>query len=72
MCDFKILGLLLGLQGGSTKYMCVLCLCNSWADGEHYQKIQWPPREDLTPGSYNVIKEPLVNQKKSFITAPSH
>ena len=64
MCDFKMLGLLLGLQGDSTKYMCVLCLCNSKADGEHYQKIQWPPREDLTPGGYKVIKEPIKSRKK--------
>jgi len=25
-------------------------LWNSRADGEHYEKIHWPPREELRPG----------------------
>ncbi|CAK8675311.1 unnamed protein product [Clavelina lepadiformis] len=37
--DFKMLGILLGLQGGYSKYSCFLCLWNSRADGEHYEKI---------------------------------
>ena len=54
--NFKMLGFLLGLQGGYTKYSCCLCLWNSRADGEHYKKIHWPTREELTPGMYNVIR----------------
>ena len=46
--DFKMLGFLLGLQGGYTKYSCFLCLWNSRADGEHYKKIHWPTWEELT------------------------
>ena len=65
--DFKMLGFLLGLQGGYTKYSCFLCLWNSRADGEHYEKIQWPLREELIPGRYNVIKEPLVSQCRMSI-----
>ena len=36
--DFKMLGVLLALQSGYTKYSCFLCLWNSRADGEHYEK----------------------------------
>ena len=65
--DFKISGFLLGMQGGYTKYSCFLCLWNSRADGEHYEKIQWPLREELIPGRYNVIKEPLVSREKVLL-----
>jgi len=59
-----MLGFLLGLQGGYTKYSCFLCLWNNRADGEQYKKIHWPLRDELTPGRYNVIKEPLVRREK--------
>ncbi|KAI6651237.1 hypothetical protein LOD99_5384 [Oopsacas minuta] len=60
-----MLGFLLGLQGGYTKYSCFLCLWNCRADGEHYKKIQWPPRKELMPGKYNVIKEPLMATQRN-------
>ena len=65
--DFKMLGVLLGLQSGYTKYSCFLCLWKSRADGEHYEKILWPTREELTPGMYNVIREPLVRREKVLL-----
>jgi hypothetical protein len=34
--DFKMLGFLLGLQGGYTKYSCFLCLWDSRATDQHY------------------------------------
>ena len=40
---------------------------NSRAAGEHYEKIHWPPREELRPGRYNVIKELLVSRKKVLL-----
>ena len=40
--DSKLLALLLGLQGGCTKCLCFLCLWDSRADHEHYQKVGWP------------------------------
>ena len=65
--DFKMLGFLLDLQGGYTKYSCFLCLWNSRADGEHYEKTHWPTREELTPGMYNVIREPLISREKVLL-----
>ena len=45
------------------------CACDirSRADGEHYEKMLWPTREELTPGMYNVIMEPLVSRKKVLL-----
>jgi len=62
-----MLAFLLDLQGGYTKYTCFLCLWNSRADGEHYEKIHWTPRQELTPGRYNVIKESLVSRQKVLL-----
>ena len=65
--DFKMLVFLLGLQGGYTKYSCFLCLWNSRVDGEHYEIIHWPTREELTPGIYNVMREPLKSPEKVLL-----
>ena len=40
--DLKMLAFLLGLQGGYTKYSCLLCLWDSKADDDHYKKVHWP------------------------------
>ena len=69
--DFKMLGVLLGLQRGYTKYSCFFCLWNSRVDGEHYEKMHWPTWEELTPGMYNVITEPLVSREK-ILLLPLH
>ena len=60
--DFKMLRFLLGLQGGYTKHSCFLCLWNSRVSGEHYEKIHWPTRDELTPGMHNVIREPFISR----------
>jgi len=54
-------------NSGYTKFSCFLCLWNSRADGEHYEKIHWPPRQELTPGRYDVIKESLVSREKVLL-----
>ena len=65
--DFKILAFLLGLLGGYTKYSCFLCLWDSRADHEHYQKVEWPPRDDLHLGKLNVVRQPLVEPAKVLL-----
>ena len=65
--DLKVVGLLLGLQMGYTRYMCFLCLWNSRADEQHYETIEWPSREIFHPGSFNVQHLPLVDAKKVFL-----
>ena len=69
--DLKMLGFLLGLQGGFTKFSFFLCLWDSRANSEHYVKVKWRPREDLTPGKHNVIQNALVAREK-ILLPPLH
>lgn len=72
MCvDLKMVNILLGQQGGYTKYPCFLCLWDSRAREEHYCKKIWPARISLTVGEKNVIKPPLVSRDK-IIFPPLH
>ena len=58
--DLKMIGFLLGLQGGFTKYSCFLCLWDSRASNQHYVIRDWPARTELTAGKYNVIRDSLI------------
>lgn len=69
--DLKVVALILGMQGGYTKYPCFLCLWDSRADRQHYIKRDWPSRPALKPGLHNVLSHPLVNPKK-IILPPLH
>ena len=40
--DLKVIGMLMGMQGGFTKYCCFLCLWNSGAADDHYSVCDWP------------------------------
>lgn len=60
--------MVLGRQGGYTKYPCVLCLWNSRADDQHFVRHQeWPPIQHLEPGSYNVQARSLVEPNKILL-----
>ena len=48
--DLKVVSLLLELQLGYTKYVCFLCLWNSWQDSSHYAVKVWPPRQSSQIG----------------------
>lgn len=65
--DLKVIGVLLGLQGGYTKYSCFLCLWDSRARHEHYIRKTWPPRESFVPGSANVLHNNLVQPNKIYL-----
>ena len=39
--DFKVIGLLLGMQSGYTKHCCFLCIWDSRDDKSHYDSKQW-------------------------------
>ena len=69
--DLKVVGLVLGLQGGYTKYPCFLCLWDSRADDQHYIRQEWPLRQGLEPGLYNVKSPPLVEPNKNLLS-PLH
>jgi hypothetical protein len=69
--DLKVIALVLGLQGGYTKYPCFLCLWDSRADKQHYVQHDWPARPHLEPGSHNVLCHALVNPRK-ILLPPLH
>lgn len=52
--DFKMVGFLMGLQSGYTKYPCFLCLWDSIADSKYHTKRTWLARTELCVGKQNV------------------
>jgi hypothetical protein len=69
--DSKVVGFLMGMQGGYTKYPCYLCLWDSRADAVHYQQHIWPKRTEFQIGKHNVKWEPLV-EPKNVLMPPLH
>lgn len=69
--DLKVIGMLLGLQGGYTKYCCFLCLWDSRAKQDHYKRKIWPVRNEYVPGKMNVKNTCLVDPQK-IILPPLH
>ena len=69
--DLKMVNLLLGQQGGYVKYPCFLCLWDSRTDDQHWQRKDWPVREELVVGENNVINEPLVDRDR-ILLPPLH
>jgi len=69
--DFKMIGFLLGLQGGFTKFPCFLCLWDSRDRANHYVRRELPERSDLQPGTYSVKNVALVSADK-ILLPPLH
>lgn len=69
--DFKIITILLGMQGGFTKFPCHLCLWDSRDTHQHYIKKDWPLRQEFIINKHNVKKQPLVNPAK-ILMPPLH
>lgn len=69
--DLKIIGIVLGMQSGNIKFPCFLCLFDSRDRQNHYKKKDWTRRKSLKPGSANVVKKPLVEEKK-ILLPPLH
>ncbi|XP_076039030.1 uncharacterized protein LOC143024134 [Oratosquilla oratoria] len=69
--DLKVVCLLLGMQGGYTKYPCFMCLWDSRADSLHYKQKDWPSREAFQIGCHNVVAQPLV-PPKNVLLPPLH
>jgi hypothetical protein len=69
--DFKIIGILLGLQSGFTKYGCFLCEWDSRDRSNHYKQKKWPKRCGLVPGKKNVKYSNLVDPSK-ILLPPLH
>ena len=69
--DLKIATIILGQQGGFTKNPCFLCLWNVRDREKHYKQNKLTIRNEMTPGSNNVIKDSLVDRLK-ILLPPLH
>ena len=69
--DLKVLSILLGQQGGNTKYPCFLCLWDSRAKQDYWIKREWPSREVFIQGEKNIKNIPLVIREK-ILLPPLH
>lgn len=65
--DLKVISMLLGQQGGYTKYPCFLCEWDSRDKVQHYTRKEWPVRTELVPGTKNVIRENLVPRERVLL-----
>jgi len=65
--DLKVIGMLMGMQGGFTKYCCFLCMWDSRAIADHYIKQNWNQRIFYEPGTNSVQSIPLVDPKNIFL-----
>lgn len=65
--DLKVLCMLLGQQGGYTKFPCFLCEWDSRARSKHWEQKHWPERKSLEPGSKNILRTSLVDAKKVLL-----
>lgn len=69
--DFKMVGFLVGMQSGYTKYRCYICLWDSRADALHYQQHSWPKRREFQIGHHNVKNKPIVEPDR-VLMPPLH
>ncbi|KAF2368600.1 hypothetical protein FHG87_000653 [Trinorchestia longiramus] len=68
--DFNVIGFLMGMRAGFTKYCCFLCLWDSRAVFKHY-KQDWGSRSTFDPGEHSVQENLLVDMNKVFLS-PLH
>jgi len=69
--DLNMVNHLLAQQGGYVRYPCFLCLWDSRAADQRWQRKDWPVREQFVVGENNVINEPLVDRVR-ILLPPLH
>lgn len=69
--DFKVVGLVLGIQQGFVKYPCSDCLWDSRADDQHYKKKTWPKRKLFSTGKNNIVWVPIIDPGR-ILMPPLH
>ena len=70
--DFKVIGLLLEMQHGYTKYCCYICEWDSRARQSHYIQKDWPLRDELIAAKKSVSHNPLVYPKKGSFASSTY
>ena len=57
----KVVGILMGMQGGFTKHCSFWCLWNSLVTKEHHIRRDWPVRKSHLTGVANIENVPVVD-----------
>ena len=65
--DLKVIGLLMGMQAGFTKYCCFLCLWDSRTVSQHYKQKDWGSRNTFVPGEHSLKENSLVDMNKVLL-----
>ena len=67
--EFKVIGLLMGMQAGFTKYRCFLCLWDIRSVSQHYKQKDWRrgSRSIFVPGEHSLKENPLVDMNKVLL-----
>ena len=68
--DFKMIGLLMGLQAGNTQHSCFLCQWRSRGKNQ-YDIEDWQMRNEYRVGEQNINAIPLVN-RSNILIPPLH
>lgn len=69
--DLKVISMLLGQQGGYTKYPCFLCEWDSRNKAQHWIQKEWTRRSGFEIGIKNVVRENLVDPN-NVLLPPLH
>ena len=67
--DLKVIGLIVSMQAGFTKYCCFLSLWNRWAVSKHYKQRDCGSRSTFVPGEHSIQENPLVDINKVLLPA---
>ena len=67
--ELKVVGILMGIEGGFTKHCWFLCLWNSRTTKEHYIRRDWPVRESYLSGVANIENVPLVDPQNTLLSS---
>lgn len=65
--DLKVISMILGQQGGYTKFPCFLCEWDSRDRKNHWKQKDWPKRDSLEPGKKNVLQKALIDRNKVLL-----
>ena len=71
--DFKVISIVLGLQGGYIKHPCFLCMWHSrkdeihWEVGKDGKPMKLGERVSMKKGDVNMINEPLIDKYKVLL-----
>ena len=65
--ELKMVNFLLGQQSDFTKFPCFLCLWDSRARDQHWERKDWPLRAQIKVGEENFVSAPPIPKEKIIL-----